>query len=251
MKVVLSPNPYRDKGLKAAQARRAGPSQLRGRDGDVPALCPGRRRGGGCPVISASRTPPRSSRPPTCSSALAGTAPSSTRPRTPTSTMCRCWGSIWAAWALWPSWSRVNCPIDIRIAGWRPESTTVEARMMLDVAVRREGKVIYSDLALNDAAVTKGAVARVVDLEVFGDKVLISSFSGRRRGGEHAHWLHGLRYVCRRAPSWSLRRRTSSSLPSVPMRCPPGPLCSARGRTVSVKLGKMAPQDRLPFSRRR
>ena len=54
---------------------------------------------------------------------------------------------------------------------------TIESRMMLDVVVRREGKIIYSDLALNDAAVTKGAVARVVDLEVYGDKVLISSFS--------------------------------------------------------------------------
>ena len=54
---------------------------------------------------------------------------------------------------------------------------TIESRMMLDVVVRREGKIIYSDLALNDAAVTKGAVARVVDLEVYGDKVLIFSFS--------------------------------------------------------------------------
>lgn len=54
---------------------------------------------------------------------------------------------------------------------------SIEDRMMLDVTVRREGKIIYSDIALNDAAVTKGAVARVVDLEVYGDRVLISSFS--------------------------------------------------------------------------
>ena len=54
---------------------------------------------------------------------------------------------------------------------------TIESRMMLDVCVRREGKVVYSDIALNDAALTKGAVARVVDLEVYGDKVLITHFS--------------------------------------------------------------------------
>lgn len=36
---------------------------------------------------------------------------------------------------------------------------TVESRMMLDVTVRREGKSVYTDIALNDAALTKGAVA--------------------------------------------------------------------------------------------
>ena len=55
---------------------------------------------------------------------------------------------------------------------------TIEARMMLDVRVTREGKTIFSDVALNDAVVTKGAVARVVDLEIYGDRVQISAFSG-------------------------------------------------------------------------
>ena len=55
---------------------------------------------------------------------------------------------------------------------------TIESRMMLDVRVLRDGKTVYSDLALNDAVITKGAVARVVDLAVYGDKVLISNFSG-------------------------------------------------------------------------
>lgn len=54
----------------------------------------------------------------------------------------------------------------------------LEDRMMLDVVVRRESKVIYSDTALNDAVLTKGAVARVLDLDVTGDRVLITSFSG-------------------------------------------------------------------------
>lgn len=55
---------------------------------------------------------------------------------------------------------------------------TIEARMMLEVNVYRGGKVILQDVALNDAVVTKGAVARVIDLAVYGDKVLISELAG-------------------------------------------------------------------------
>lgn len=55
---------------------------------------------------------------------------------------------------------------------------TIEARMMLDVKVQRGGRVIFQDVALNDAVVTKGAVARVIDLAVYGDKVLISELAG-------------------------------------------------------------------------
>ena len=62
-----------------------------------------------------------------------------------------------------------------RLAGGR---FGVERRMMLDVTVRREGRPVFAEMALNDAVVTKGAVARVLDLEVTGDRVVISSFSG-------------------------------------------------------------------------
>ena len=54
----------------------------------------------------------------------------------------------------------------------------IERRMMLDVCVRREGRRVFDQQALNDAVLTKGAVARVLDLEVTGDRVTISSFSG-------------------------------------------------------------------------
>ena len=53
-----------------------------------------------------------------------------------------------------------------------------EKRMLLDVAVRRDGKIIHRDTALNDAVLTKGAVARVIDLEVLADGILMSSFPG-------------------------------------------------------------------------
>ncbi len=55
---------------------------------------------------------------------------------------------------------------------------SVESRMMLDVRVLRGNKTVFRDAALNDAVLTKGAVARVVDLAVYGDKVLISQFAG-------------------------------------------------------------------------
>lgn len=55
---------------------------------------------------------------------------------------------------------------------------TVEPRMMLDVSVWRDGKQVYEALALNDAVLTKGAVARIVDLAVYGDGMLISDFGG-------------------------------------------------------------------------
>ncbi len=55
---------------------------------------------------------------------------------------------------------------------------TLEPRMMLDVSVTRDGKVLYQDTALNDAVLTKGAVARIVDLKVYSDGMLISDFGG-------------------------------------------------------------------------
>ena len=54
----------------------------------------------------------------------------------------------------------------------------IEERMMLEAVVKRDGKVVFSETALNDAVLTKGAVARVLDLEVTGDRVPISVFSG-------------------------------------------------------------------------
>lgn len=54
----------------------------------------------------------------------------------------------------------------------------LEERMMLDVTVRREGKTVLEDIALNDAVITKGAVARVIDLEVRSDGMSMGHFCG-------------------------------------------------------------------------
>ena len=53
---------------------------------------------------------------------------------------------------------------------------TIDQRMMLDVTVVRGGKAVFSDFALNDVVV--GGIARVVDVSVFGDDRKISEFSG-------------------------------------------------------------------------
>jgi len=53
-----------------------------------------------------------------------------------------------------------------------------EKRMMLDVEVERDGRSVYHNMALNDAVVTKGAVARVVRLNVEVSSCRLGSFAG-------------------------------------------------------------------------
>lgn len=48
---------------------------------------------------------------------------------------------------------------------------SIDNRMMLDVTVHRDRDIIFHDLCLNDVAITKGAVARIVHLEVKCDGV--------------------------------------------------------------------------------
>lgn len=48
---------------------------------------------------------------------------------------------------------------------------TLDSRMMLDVTVQRERDIMFHDICLNDVAVTKGAVARIVHLSVKCDGV--------------------------------------------------------------------------------
>jgi len=54
----------------------------------------------------------------------------------------------------------------------------VERRMMLRVTVQNDGRTLFDDTALNDAAITKGAVARVIQMSVECDGVEATEFSG-------------------------------------------------------------------------
>lgn len=64
----------------------------------------------------------------------------------------------------------------------------LDSRMMLDVTIHRDRDIIYHDICLNDIVITKGAVARIVHLQVKcdgvcalesgGDGVIISTPTG-------------------------------------------------------------------------
>ena len=65
---------------------------------------------------------------------------------------------------------------------------TLDSRMMLDVTIQRERDIIFHDICLNDVVITKGAVARIVHLEIKcdgvrametgGDGIIISTPTG-------------------------------------------------------------------------
>lgn len=68
------------------------------------------------------------------------------------------------------------------------DSYAIDERMMLDVTVHRERDIIFHDIGLNDVAITKGAVARIVHLavkcdgaqamECGGDGVIVATPTG-------------------------------------------------------------------------
>lgn len=55
---------------------------------------------------------------------------------------------------------------------------TLEPRSMLDVTVHSEQQEVFHETALNDAVITKGAIARVVNISIYCDGVEATSFSG-------------------------------------------------------------------------
>lgn len=54
----------------------------------------------------------------------------------------------------------------------------VDERMMLDVTVQRDRDIIFHDICLNDAAITKGAIARIVHLKVHCDGIQVLECGG-------------------------------------------------------------------------
>lgn len=55
---------------------------------------------------------------------------------------------------------------------------SIDERMMLDVTVLRDRDIIFHDICLNDAVITKGAVARIVHLSVCCDGTQTMECSG-------------------------------------------------------------------------
>ena len=106
---------------------------------------------------------------------------------------------------------------------------TVEERMMLHVKAEHEGKVLLEEEALNDAVITKGAVARIIQMTVSCDHMQIMSFGGdgvivcTPTGSTAYSMSAGGPIVEPAALLWSRRPRISLSRPSAPMICRPRP----------------------------
>ena len=119
---------------------------------------------------------------------------------------------------------------------------SVEPRMMLHVRAEHEGRVILEEDALNDAVITKGAVARVVQMSVQGDGVDMMSFSGDglivcTPTGSTAYSM---------AARWSsLLHRILCSRRSAPTICRHVP--SLRLQTARSRCSLPAPAAKTPF----
>ncbi len=174
MKIVLSPNPYRDKGLKVAQEAQ----RILHRSGAETVMCYPFEVDQKAPEIPAH-----------IKFQEAGEAFQN-------ADLMVCFGgdgTILHAAKDAQSYGVPILGVNLGSVGFMAELETselsqlgrlvqnsykLEERMMLDVAVIREGREVHRDVALNDSVITKGAVARVIDLDVRADGIQTSRFSG-------------------------------------------------------------------------
>lgn len=175
MRVVLSPNPFRDRGLKAAQAAR----KILERVGIETAIClPFELDTGNKVELPHHLTYEKMNQ------------------VLPGADMLICFGGDGTILHAAKDADACGVPIlgvNMGSVGFMAEleysemsllskiaegKYSVEARMMLDISVTREGRRLFHEVALNDAALTKGAVARVVDLKVSCDNMLMFDFAG-------------------------------------------------------------------------
>ena len=124
---------------------------------------------------------------------------------------------------------------------------SVEPRMMLHVRAEHEGRVILEEDALNDAVITKGAVARVVQMSVSVDdrrgygcpSAATALYSSARRPVPRP-------IPCRLAARWSsLLHRILCSRRSAPTICRHVP--SLRLQTARSRCSLPAPAAKTPF----
>lgn len=65
-----------------------------------------------------------------------------------------------------------------QLARLAEDNYQIDKRMMLDVTVHRDRDIIFHDICLNDAAITKGAIARIVHLDVKCDNTMAMELGG-------------------------------------------------------------------------
>ena len=173
MKVILSPNPYRDKGLRAVREAQ----RILEKDGVESSICLPFRPEGSYELPQEVQV-------------------SDILQEAPQADMLICFGgdgTILHSAKLAAQYDIPILGVNMGSVGFMAElehselkllhrlvegKYTYEKRRLMDVRVMRDNRTIFQDVALNDATITKGAVARVIDLIVYGDRVKITEFSG-------------------------------------------------------------------------
>ena len=175
MKIILSSNPYRDRGLKAAQEAK----RILERENIESVLC--------LPF-----TPRKGER----VEIPAGVKMSTLEKELPTADLLVCFGGDGTILHAARDATMHNVPIlgvNLGSVGFMAElertelsllsqlskgPVRTEERMMLDVRVVRGGKVVSEILALNDAVISNGSMARVAELDVLADGELVTEVTG-------------------------------------------------------------------------
>ena len=175
MKVILSSNPYRDRGLKSAQEAK----RILERENIETVMC--------LPF-----TPRKGER----VEIPHGVVVSTLEKELPNADLLVCFGGDGTILHAARDATMHNVPIlgvNLGSVGFMAELEKTELsllsllgrgihrteeRMMLDVRVVRSGKVITETLALNDAVISNGSMARVAELDVYADGELITDFTG-------------------------------------------------------------------------
>jgi len=175
MKVVLSSNPYRDRGMKAALEAK----KILERENIDAVLC-------------LSFTPRKGER----VDIPHGISVSSLDKELPGADVLVCFGGDGTILHAARDATSHNVPVlgvNLGSVGFMAElertelsllsllgkgSHRTEERMMLDIRVLRGGRVISEDLALNDAVISNGSMARVAQLEVLADGEVVTEVTG-------------------------------------------------------------------------
>lgn len=175
MKIILSSNPYRDRGLRAAlEAQRV------------------LEKAGAKTVLCLPFTPKKGDR-----LDLPGQVPLSSLSRElPEADLLVCFGGDGTILHAARDATLHNVPlmgVNMGSVGFMAElergelaqlaplargEYTIEKRMMLDVRVFRGDRMVSQDLALNDAVLSKGSMARVAELEVLADQTQVTAMTG-------------------------------------------------------------------------
>ena len=175
MRVILSSNPYRDRGLKAAQEAK----KILDRENIETVMC--------LPF-----TPRKGER----VEIPKGVSVSTLEKELPRADLLVCFGGDGTILHAARDATMHNVPIlgvNLGSVGFMAELERTELsllsllgkgvhrteeRMMLDVRVVRSGKIIHETLALNDAVISNGSMARVAELNVLADDELVTECTG-------------------------------------------------------------------------